>query len=209
MPITPEQRAAISRANGARSKGPTTPDAIARCRDAARAAHQRKAAAITLDCTLLPSESRAALESISALELSFWAPSTPTELQMVHEIIDINWRIRRIRYAQTHDLHAAMDAPRVPAHRVMPGEQLPVRVGPERFEEPRRALDVGENERHGSGRKVPLHADSFPPAARTVQSRTGCTPRPERDPRDRRSWNTWTRPWSFADCVFCRSVSAS
>ena len=35
--------------------------------------------------------------AVAARELAYWQPSTDTELQMVHEIIDINWRIRRIR----------------------------------------------------------------------------------------------------------------
>jgi hypothetical protein len=115
MPVDLITKAETARQNGAKSKGPTTPAGKERCRQAAAKAAARRAVAITLDCTLLPSESREILESINAQELAWWQPVTPTELQMVHELIDINWRIKRIRFAQTNDIVANMESQRLRA----------------------------------------------------------------------------------------------
>jgi hypothetical protein len=109
--LTPEQRAAINRANGAKSRGPKTDAGRARCAAAARQASLRRAA-LSFDCTLLPSESRDAFNAIAAQELAHWSPASPTELQLVHELIDINWRITRLRYAQNAHLVALIDAQR-------------------------------------------------------------------------------------------------
>ena len=110
--MTKEQRAQIARQNGAKSKGPKTGQSVEACREAARSAAQCRIAAVTMDCTLLPGESRQVLDAIAALELAFYQPSTPTEHQLVHELVDINWRIRRIRHSQTNDLEADMEAQR-------------------------------------------------------------------------------------------------
>ena len=111
MPTSPEERARIARENGAKSRGPKTPEGWARCQSAAQKAAQNRQA-LTFECTLLPTESRQVRDAIATRELAYWQPSTDTELQMVHEIIDINWRIRRIRYAQTHDLQSHMESQR-------------------------------------------------------------------------------------------------
>jgi hypothetical protein len=112
MPVDIKAKAEIARKNGSKSKGPKTPQGMDRCRLAPAAAAARRAVAITLDCTLLPTESREILESINAQELTCWQPTTPTELQMIHELADINWRIKRIRFAQTNDLVSNMEAQR-------------------------------------------------------------------------------------------------
>ena len=54
------------------------------------------------------------------------------------------------------DLHAACVRERVPEQSTLCLEGLSV-VLPERFEQPRRALDVGEQERDGARRKVAPH----------------------------------------------------
>ena len=110
--MTKDQRAQIARQNGAKSRGPQNPKSIEACRLAALSAAQRRIAAVTMDCTLLPGESRATLDAVAAQELAFYQPSTPTERQLVHELIDVNWRIRRIRHSQTNDLQADMEAQR-------------------------------------------------------------------------------------------------
>jgi len=119
MPIDPNRKAEIARKNGAKSQGPTTEAGKDRCRRApAEAAATRRASnavAITLDCTLLPTESREVLEAINAQELIGWQPSTPTEVQLVHELTDINWRIKRIRFAQTNALIEDMESQRLRA----------------------------------------------------------------------------------------------
>ncbi|MBI2688497.1 MAG: hypothetical protein HYX27_19505 [Acidobacteria bacterium] len=108
MSLTKEQLAEISRRNGAKSKGPATATGRERCRDAART----RSAAITFDCTLLPNESRKLLKAITAEELAYWKPTTPNQKQLVHELIDINWRIKRIRFSQTSALANDMEAQR-------------------------------------------------------------------------------------------------
>lgn len=119
MPVDPKRKAETARENGAKSKGPITEAGQERCRQApAQAAAARRAGmavAITLDCTLLPTESREVLEAINAQELIGWQPATPSELQMVHELTDINWRIKRIRFAQTNALVADMESQRLRA----------------------------------------------------------------------------------------------
>jgi hypothetical protein len=112
--LTPEQRAAINRANGAKSRGPKTDAGRARCAAAARQASLRRAA-LSFDYTLLPSESRDAFNAIAAQEFAHWSPASPTEVQLVHELIDINWRITRLRYAQNAHLVALIDAQRTAA----------------------------------------------------------------------------------------------
>ncbi|MFN0106667.1 MAG: terminase large subunit domain-containing protein [Bryobacteraceae bacterium] len=112
MSIDPVKHAENARKNGARSKGPKSDAGKERCRQAAATAAHRRAVAVTFDCTLLPTESRETLESITVQELAYWQPSTPNELQMVKELIDINWRIQRIRFSQTNSLLSNMEAQR-------------------------------------------------------------------------------------------------
>ena len=124
MLVDPKRKAEVARENGAKSKGPKTEAGQERCRQApAQAAAARRAAAavaITLDCTLLPTESREVLEAINAQELIGWQPTTPSELQLVHELTDINWRIKRIRFAQTNALVADMESQRLRASATWP-----------------------------------------------------------------------------------------
>ena len=113
MPIDPEKRAETSRINGARSNGPNTPEGKEKCaRAAAQNAARRRAIAVTLDCTLLPNESRELLLSLTQHEFAFWQPSSPLEIQLVQELIDINWKIRRIRFAQNQSLIEATETQR-------------------------------------------------------------------------------------------------
>ena len=113
MPIDPEKRAETARANGAKSNGPNTKEGKEKCaRAAAENARLRRAIAVTLDCTLLPNESRELLQFLTQHEFAFWQPSAPMEIQLVQELIDINWKIRRIRFAQNHTLIEATETQR-------------------------------------------------------------------------------------------------
>lgn len=112
MPKISDRHSAAARVNGAKSKGPTTPEAKERCRQAAIDAAARRAVALTFDCTRLPTESRQVYNAIAAQETAYWQPGTPSELQLVMELIDINWRICRIRFAQNNDLLANMETQR-------------------------------------------------------------------------------------------------
>ena len=53
----------------------------------------------------------------------------------------------------------------------MLGERVRVRLGAERVQEPRRALDVGEEEGDGAGRQVRSHSAIIRPPAPRVQCR--------------------------------------
>lgn len=115
MPATSNLRAEAARRNGARSRGPKTPEGLARCAEAAANAARRRAVAVNFDCTLLPTESRELLEATTLAELAHWQPASPTERQLVLELVDINWKIRRVRFAQTNALLHSLDSQRIGA----------------------------------------------------------------------------------------------
>ena len=56
------------------------------------------------------------------------------------------------------DLDATLGGARLPDYPAVLGELVGVRLGAERVQEPRRALDVGEEEGDGAGREVVAHA---------------------------------------------------
>ncbi len=112
MPIDKQRRAEIARQNGSKSNGPNTAEGRLRCAQAARDNQRRRALPLSFDCTLLPTESRELYDSISAQEFAYWQPTTPTECQLVLELIDANWKIKRIRFAQTNETISHMEAQR-------------------------------------------------------------------------------------------------
>ncbi|HEU0121828.1 MAG TPA: terminase family protein [Bryobacteraceae bacterium] len=116
MPTT-RDRSESARTNGAQSRGPKTEAGKLRCAEAARlaAANRKAAQAITFDCTLLPTESQAVYAALAQAEFAHWQPATPTQTQLVHELIDLNWRIRRLRFAQSQALLAHMESQRLHA----------------------------------------------------------------------------------------------
>ena len=61
------------------------------------------------------------------------------------------------RVALRVDLDAAVRGEGVAQHAPVLGERLRVRLGPERVQQPRRALDVREEERDGAGRELGAH----------------------------------------------------
>ena len=60
-------------------------------------------------------------------------------------------------------LDAPMRRPRHPRHPMVPRQQFPIGLRPELVQQSRRALDIGEQERHRPSREVLPHADSFHP----------------------------------------------
>lgn len=112
MPSTSNRRADAARQNGAKSNGPNTPEGRAKCAEAARDAARRRSVAVSLDCTLLPTESAELLHQHIADEFARWQPSNSTEIQLVQELVDINWRIKRIRFAQNQDLISNLESQR-------------------------------------------------------------------------------------------------
>ena len=97
-------RSEQAKINGAKSRGPKSPEGHQKCAQSAQDASRRRAIALTFDCTLLPNESREIHDLIANDEFAYHQPASPSEVQLVQELIDVNWRIKRIRFAQTNDL---------------------------------------------------------------------------------------------------------
>jgi len=105
-------RSEQAKINGAKSRGPKSPEGHQKCAQSAQDASRRRAIALTFDCTLLPNESREIHDLIAQDEFAYHQPASPSEVQLVQELIDVNWRIKRIRFAQTNDLVANMESQR-------------------------------------------------------------------------------------------------
>ena len=83
-------RAAVNRANAQHSTGPRTkPANSAPPLNAIRHG-------LTAQTVVLPSEDAAAHQSHSRQFFSEYQPATPTETQLVQELIDTSWRLNRI-----------------------------------------------------------------------------------------------------------------
>jgi hypothetical protein len=115
-------RAAINRANSQHSTGPRT-----------EAGKQRSSLnalshGLTAASAVLPSEDPAAYETHRRRFLEEYQPATPTETQLVQELIDTSWRLNRIplleadvlnRAANPPDEQARIDFDIVDAHRLI------------------------------------------------------------------------------------------
>jgi len=120
-------RAAVNRANAQHSTGPRT-----------EAGKQRSSLnairhGLTAQTVVLPSEDPAAYESHRRQFLAEYQPATPTETQLVQELIDTSWRLNRIplleadllaRAANPPTEQAAIDFDIVDAHRLIAGINL-------------------------------------------------------------------------------------
>jgi len=84
-----EKHSAAARANGAHSRGPKTPEGLARC--------SRKATrhGLLSPCLLVGSESRQAFEKLFNLYIDRFEPLDDVEFGFVEEMISAFWRIRR------------------------------------------------------------------------------------------------------------------
>jgi hypothetical protein len=88
--MSPADRSRINRANSQRSTGPRT-----------KAGKQRSSLnalrhGLTAASAVLPSEDRAAYEDHRRQFFAEYQPATPTETQLVMELIDTSWRLNRI-----------------------------------------------------------------------------------------------------------------
>jgi hypothetical protein len=120
-------RAAVNRKNAQHSTGPRT-----------EAGKQRSSLnairhGLTAQTVVLPSEDAAAYESHRRQFFSEYQPATPTETQLVQELIDTSWRLNRIplleadllaRAANPPDEQARIDFDIVDAHRLIAGINL-------------------------------------------------------------------------------------
>jgi hypothetical protein len=96
MPLKSEKRAAASRANGAKSKGPTTAAGLFRCQTA-RYDHGLYATRVLT----LPGESTEHFEDLRARLLETWAPSGFHAEALVHQLVDVLWEITRVKAVKT------------------------------------------------------------------------------------------------------------
>ena len=71
------------------------------------------------------------------------------------------WKSDEERVALRVDLDPAVRGERIPERAAVLGERLGVRLRPERVEQPRRAFDVREEERHRASRERGVHARSI------------------------------------------------
>lgn len=96
--ITPEEKARIARENGAKSKGPITPEGKEKC---ARNAitHGRRAQILKLiippHSACLANEDRQAFYKLFDSLTAKYRPEDATELAVVREIADLHWKVSR------------------------------------------------------------------------------------------------------------------
>lgn len=98
-------RAAVNKANAQHSTGPRT--------DAGKQRSSLNALrhGLTAKSAVLPSEDAAAYEQHRRQFLDEYQPATPTETQLVTELIDTSWRLNRIPLLEADLLHRAANPP--------------------------------------------------------------------------------------------------
>ncbi len=97
----PIGRAAINRANARHSTGPRTP--AGKQRSSLNALRH----GLTAASPVIPFEDPAAYESHRRQFFAEYQPATPTETQLVQELIDTSWRLNRIPLLEAEVLHRA------------------------------------------------------------------------------------------------------
>lgn len=94
-----EAQKLAARINGAKSRGPVTPEGKAiSAQNATR--HGFTARRVVLD-----SESPEAWDDFLAALTEEWNPQTPTELQLVHDLASARWRLNRLLDIETESLN--------------------------------------------------------------------------------------------------------
>jgi hypothetical protein len=99
-----EKRSAAARANGARSRGPKTPEGKARSsRNALRHGLLAK-------CVLLRNENTEAFQSLFDGYVARFLPQDDAELSLVEEMVAACWHLRRAMAIETHTIDLEMDS---------------------------------------------------------------------------------------------------
>jgi hypothetical protein len=98
-------RAAINRANSRHSTGPRTE--AGKRRSSLNALRH----GLTAASAVLPSEDRAAYEDHRRRFFDEYQPATPTETQLVQELVDTSWRLNRIPLLEADVLARAANPP--------------------------------------------------------------------------------------------------
>jgi hypothetical protein len=111
-PITPERKTAIARANGAKSRGPKTPQG--------KAVSSMNALrhGLTASRPILPGESQESFDELLKDYLEEWEPEGAAEVGLVHRMVVSKWREQRAWTVETAALRGkmgpALDDPSVP-----------------------------------------------------------------------------------------------
>jgi hypothetical protein len=111
--FAPIDRAAINRANSQHSTGPRTDPS--KQRSSLNALRH----GLTAASPVLPTEDRAAYVTHRTQFLAEYQPATPTETQLVQELIDTSWRLNRVPLIEANLLARAGDLAIVDAHRLI------------------------------------------------------------------------------------------
>jgi hypothetical protein len=99
----PLSKSATSRANGAKSNGPVTPEGKA------RSSHNSSAHGIFTSPVVLRNENNADFLELEAAFLEEWDPQGPTEQVLLEQMIVARWRLARIWQAEAAGLDMQMD----------------------------------------------------------------------------------------------------
>ena len=100
-----ERRAAVNRANSAHSTGPRTESGKQ------RSSLNALSHGLTARTAVLPTEDPEAYQRHIQQFLDEYAPATPTETQLVHEIANTAWRLNRIPFLEAELLSRAANPP--------------------------------------------------------------------------------------------------
>jgi hypothetical protein len=98
-------RAVVNKANAQHSTGPRTPSGKA------RSSLNALTHGLTGKTALLPTEDPAAHQRHTQEFFDEYQPKTPTERQLVQELIDTSWRINRVPALEADVLHRAANPP--------------------------------------------------------------------------------------------------
>jgi hypothetical protein len=103
-PLTPERKTAIARANGAKSRGPKTPEG--------KAVSSMNALrhGLTASRPILPGESQESFEALLKDYMEEWEPEGPAEIDLVHRMVVSKWREQRAWTVETAALRSHMGA---------------------------------------------------------------------------------------------------
>ena len=104
MPLTPEERAQIARENGAKSKGPVTPEGKAKsAQNALKHGNRAEKLALFLPPheTVLCNEDRQAYARLIDHITTLYQPANPLAASIVTEIASAQWQIQRFNHCLT------------------------------------------------------------------------------------------------------------
>ena len=99
---TSSTKSKTARANGAKSRGPVTPEGRARSsQNAVRHGLATRRSALPPASVVLPAESAADFQRLLDSYLDEFAPASPVEVELVETMVAARWRLRRLAEIET------------------------------------------------------------------------------------------------------------